>query len=160
MNAPVERPRNFAFCAILRPPRTLSRRGQILLVCFFALCASLPGLFFFALGAWPVAGFLGLDVVLLSLAFRAYRLSARAEERIELTADRLLVRRNPAYGGGREFSFNPYWARIHLKARQDGSNELSIGSHGRRLPIAAMLSPGEREDLARELQRALTALRA
>jgi uncharacterized membrane protein len=156
----VESPRNFAFRAILRPPRSLSRRGQILLLCFFALCASLPGLFFFALGAWPVAGFLGLDVALLTLAFRAYGVSARAEERIELTTDRLMIRRIPAFGRMREFSFNPYWARIRLKARTDGSNELSIGSHGRWLPIAAMLSPGEKAHLARELQDALATLRA
>ena len=145
---------------MLCPPRAWSRRGQILLLCFFAGCASLPGLFFFSLGAWPVAGFLGLDLALLALAFRAYWISSRGEERIELTIDRLLIRRIPACGRIREFSFNPYWARIHLKAREDGSNELAIGSHGRWLPIAAMLSPGEREDLARELRQALAAPRA
>lgn len=138
----------------------MSRRGQMLLLCFFALCASLPGLFFFSLGAWPVAGFLGLDVALLTLAFRAYGRAARAEERIELTMDRLVIRRIPAFGRIREFSFNPYWARIRLRARGDGSNELSVGSHGRWLPIAAMLSPGEKAHLARELQVALAALRA
>lgn len=160
MHNSVDSPRNFAFRAVLRPPRSLSRRGRIVLISFFALCASLPGLFFFALGAWPVAGFLGLDVALLYLAFRAYGLAARAEERIELTMDRLLIRRIPAAGRIREFSFNPYWTRIRLKPRADGSNELAVGSHGRWLPIAAMLSPGERARLAGELQEALMALRA
>ena len=38
------------------------------------------GLFFLSIGAWPVFGFLGLDVLLIYLAFRWNYRAARARE--------------------------------------------------------------------------------
>ncbi len=54
------------------------------------------GMVFLMLGAWPVFGFLGLDVALIYWAFRANFRAARAYEEVTVTASELKVRKvNP-----------------------------------------------------------------
>jgi len=137
----------------------MTARAQAALLALFALGAALPSTLFLSLGAWPVAGFLGLDVAGLIIAFRAYRFLAGAEERIELTRDSLRVRCIPALGRAREYSFNPYWTAVRLQADGEESNRLAIGSHGRWLTIAAMLSPRERVEIAAALRAALAEMK-
>ena len=48
------------------------------------------GLLFFLAGAWPVVGFLGLDVLLIYGAFKLSYRSARLMETIALTEEELL----------------------------------------------------------------------
>ena len=43
------------------------------------------GMMFWMLGAWPIMGFCGLDVLLVYIAFRASYRSGRAYEAIELS---------------------------------------------------------------------------
>ena len=47
------------------------------------------GMFFFLLGAWPVIGFLGLDVLLVYWAFRANYRAAAAYEEVTVTPSEL-----------------------------------------------------------------------
>ena len=44
---------------------------------------------FLLIGAWPVFGFLGLDVLLIYIAFRANFRAARAYEEVTVTATEL-----------------------------------------------------------------------
>ena len=50
-------------------------------------------MFFFLLGAWPVVGFLGLDVLLVYWAFRANYRAAAAFEEVTVTPSELRLRR-------------------------------------------------------------------
>ena len=59
------------FSAIITPHRSLSGRGFVLVMALVGGLSFIGGMFFFLLGAWPVVGFLGLDVVLVYWAFRA-----------------------------------------------------------------------------------------
>ena len=52
------------FAATLTPHRSLSRRGMRIVIAVMAIGASIPGMLFFALGAWPIVGIMGLDVAL------------------------------------------------------------------------------------------------
>ncbi len=56
------------FAARLTPHRSLSPRGVRLVAGFAAALLLLPGLVFYLLGAWPVVGFMGLDVIGLYVA--------------------------------------------------------------------------------------------
>ncbi len=57
---------------------------------------------FLLLGAWPVFGFLGLDVLLVYVAFRANFRAARAYEEVTVTSSELTVRKvNPSRPGAR-----------------------------------------------------------
>ena len=101
---PLEHP---LFVARLRPHRSLTRRNFRLLITIFAgvnLFTSLP---FIVLGAWPVAGFMGLDVAILYIAFRANFRAARAYEDISVTPLELHLAKVSARGRFAEWRFHP-----------------------------------------------------
>ena len=50
--------------AILTPHRSLSPKGFVILMSVIAGFNFIVGLFFYVIGAWPVVGFMGLDVAL------------------------------------------------------------------------------------------------
>ena len=55
----------------LYPHRSLTRRGFTILMGSIALISFLAGIGFLLIGAWPVLGFFGLDVVLIWWAYLA-----------------------------------------------------------------------------------------
>ena len=117
------------------------------------------GLLFFLLGAWPVIGFMGLDVLLIYIAFKLNFRALRLYETVDLTDDALTVTRIAPSGTAQSWSFNPYWVRLSLQQRLGRSSELSLASHGRRLVFASFLTDDEREDFASALSSALAAAR-
>jgi len=124
-------------------------------------CAFTVSTTFWALGAWPVVGFLGLDVALVYVAFRANYRSARAYETIEVTREALTVRKVAPNGNAREFRFNPYWARLEVdRAEEEGITRIRIASHGRRLDIGRFLAPVDRDSFAAAFSHALREARA
>ena len=118
------------------------------------------GLLFFMLGAWPVMGFMGLDVALVYVAFRLNFRALRLYETVDLTQDALTVTRIAPSGRSQSWSFNPYWVRLNLEPRLGRSSELSIASHGKRVVIASFLTDEEREDFASVLSSALSSARS
>jgi uncharacterized membrane protein len=118
------------------------------------------GLFFYLLGAWPVIGFMGLDVLLIYIAFRLNFRALRLYERVDLTDHALTVTRVAPSGKAQSWSFNAYWVRLSLQQRLGRSSELSLASHGRRLVFASFLTDDEREDFASALSSALIAARS
>lgn len=147
------------FSAVIVPHRSLSPNGFVLLMVLIGAIAFLAGLFFFLLGAWPVVGFLGLDVVLIWVAFRASYRAARARETVEISESEILVRRISARGATAEWRFNPYWARLLVERDEEEVRRLALASHDRELEIAGWLSPPEKADFAAALSGALAAAR-
>ncbi|OSQ31640.1 DUF2244 domain-containing protein [Thalassospira sp. MCCC 1A03138] len=139
----------------LHPPRSLGRRAARNIVIAMACVTSIIGLIFWLVGAWPVIGFLGVDVILLSLAFYFSFRAARAEERIELRHGNLRVTRISARGTRQEFDFQPYWLQVVLERGDDDQCELYLRSHGKRFEIAGFLGVEEKTDLAGKLDRLL-----
>ena len=122
--------------------------------------ASRTGLFFYLLGAWPVIGFMGLDVALIYIAFKLNFRALRLYETVDLTQEALTVTRVAPSGRAQSWSFNPYWVRLSLQPRLGRSSELSLASHGKRLVFASFLSDAEREDFASALSSALASARS
>ena len=75
------------------PHRSLSRKGFILVMSLIAAINLVVGGMFYAIGAWPVVGFLGLDVLLIWWAFRVNFADARKVERIVITEHELILDR-------------------------------------------------------------------
>lgn len=111
------------------------------------------------MGAWPVAGFFGLDVLLIYYAFRANYRSAREFETVEITSDALTITRVDQHGRSKEFEFNPYWVRVRLDEEPCGATKLAIVSHGRSFLFGLFLSDDDRRDFARALSEELHARR-
>lgn len=149
------------FSARITPNASLGRAGFAAVIGVLALVSFAAGAMFVARGAWPVLPFLGLDVLLVWIAFRAYRHKSKAYEEIRLTADELLVRRVSAGGAAQEFRFNPYWLRVTREVVKDeGLVRVALTSHGRSFVVAHYLSPPERERFAHALESALGEARA
>jgi uncharacterized membrane protein len=104
-------------------------------------------------------GFLGLDVLLIYVAFRLSYRDARRYETVRLTRDHLMIER--FVRGRRVLSedLQPYWLSVLVEEERTGENRLILRSHGRSLEIGAFLSPPERTDLAENLRTALAGLR-
>src|SRR5215510_1399716 len=81
------------FSALLTPHRSLNRTGFILVMAFLTVISFATGVAFLLMGAWPVFGFLGLDVLAIYVAFKINFRRARAREEISVTPSELRVRR-------------------------------------------------------------------
>jgi uncharacterized membrane protein len=144
------------FDAVLYPNRSLGRFGFHLLMAAIVLVSGAIGAAFVLAGAWPVTGFLGLDVLLLYLAFRWNYRQGRRLEFIRLDGTELVVRRMEPNGRRREWRFDAYWVHVTI---DDSSNQLTLSSHGRSLVVGAFLSPEERLEVGKALRAALAAHR-
>lgn len=147
------------FRAELRPHRSLSPRGFLILMSFVGIVSFIAGMSFLAIGAWPVMGFFGLDALLIYGAFKLNYRAGRRLEVVEITPDDLKLTRVHPSGRREEIALNPYWARPHLAEREDGANRLYLRSHGRHYAVGSFLTDDERRDLADALGRALADMR-
>jgi uncharacterized membrane protein len=144
------------FSAVITPYRSLGSTGFFVLMLCVSVFSFLAGMFFLMIGAWPVFGFLGLDVLLIYVAFRANFRAARAYEEVTITASELTVRKISHRGAVREWTLNPLWVQLERIVHEEfGVERLFLVSRGRRLPIAAFLGPAEKESFARALSKAL-----
>ncbi|MDZ7714358.1 MAG: DUF2244 domain-containing protein [Rhodovibrio sp.] len=100
------------FDAILTPHRSLSKRGFTLLMTGVCVVSFTAGLGFFLIGAWPVVGFMGLDVLLIYGAFKLNFRAARLYETVTLTRDDLTVRRVSPRGDSQIWRFQPAWLQV------------------------------------------------
>ena len=148
------------FAARIVPYRSLSRRNFRLLVMVFSAASFFTSLPFVILGAWPIAGFMGADVALFYLAFRANYRAAQAYEDVSVTPLELVLAKVSARGGRQEWHFNPSWTRLERREHEEfGLQRLSLVSRGRSVEVAAFLGPDEKAAFARELSRALSEAR-
>ncbi len=74
------------FSAIITPHRSLGRTGFLVMMGTVTVVSFVAGIAFTMMGAWPVFGFFGLDVLLIWWAFRANYLAARAYEEVTVTS--------------------------------------------------------------------------
>ena len=144
------------FSAIITPHRSLGSTGFLILMLAIGALSFASGVAFLLLGAWPVFGFLGLDVLLVYVAFRANYRAARAYEEVTVTATELTVRKVSHRGAVREWTLNPLWVQLdRIVHKEFGIERLFLVSRGRRLSIAAFLNPDEKASFAQALASAL-----
>src|SRR3982075_224024 len=146
------------FSALLTPHRSLSRTGFLVLMAFLSVLSFAAGLAFLLMGAWPVLGFFGLDVVVVYWAFRINFRHARATEEITVTPSELRVRRTSHRGHMVEWVLNPLWVRLDQKGDAEfGIERLYLVSRGRRVSIGSFLGADEKASFAKALLAALQA---
>jgi uncharacterized membrane protein len=144
------------FSAILTPHRSLNSAGFLAVMLTLGGASFASGIVFVLLGAWPVAGFLGLDVALVYWAFRANFRAATAYEEVTVTASELRFRKVSHRGKIIEWSLNPLWVRLDREVDDEyGMLRLYVVSRGRRFSIGGFLPPVEKESFAKALGEAL-----
>ena len=146
------------FSALLTPHRSLSRTGFLVLMAFLSVVSFAAGLAFLLMGAWPVLGFFGLDVLVIYWAFRINFRHAKATEEISITPSELRVRRVSHRGHVVEWVLNPLWVRLDQKTHAEfGIEKLYLVSRGRRVSVASFLGADEKASFAKALTAALQA---
>lgn len=148
------------FSATLTPHRSLGRIGFLMLMLLFGGASFVTGVLFLLIGAWPVFGFFGLDVLLLYWAFRLNYRHAGAYEEVTVTPSALKVRKVSHVGRVREWVLNPLWVKLDkVELEEFGIDRLFLVSRGRKLAIATFLGPDEKASFAKELGNALNEAR-
>ncbi len=142
------------FEAVLYPNHSLGSTGFALLMGGIVLVSGLIGAGFAVVGAWPVTGFLGLDVLLLYFAFRWNFRQSQQADMIRLDQNGLTVRRVLPHDQGQAWHFETAWVQVVHEDRQ-----LRLRSHGKELVIGAFLTADERQAFAQALKSALQAHR-
>jgi uncharacterized membrane protein len=144
------------FAARLTPHRSLSPRGIRIVVVVLASMALLPGLIFYALGAWPVVGFMGLDILALYWALTWSFRDGRRSEQVTLWQDLLEIRQISPTGGETRETFNPTLVRLVIDRDFDErTTGLRLKTAERELTIGAFLNPDDKGSFAKAFGTAL-----
>ena len=145
------------FAARLTPHRSLGRKGYLILMGFITLICLGAGVIFWAVGAWPVFGFLGLDVVLIWLAFKLNYRSGRTVEEISIWRDELRIQKTHPSGKIKTHTFNPFWTRFCINRHEEyGIMRMFLISKKRELDIGSFLNPSDRDSFAKAFGSALS----
>lgn len=139
----------------LHPNQSLSRSGFLVLMSLITAISFVTGLLFWSLGAWPIFGFFGLDVVLIYLAFRYNFRAARRFETIRIGDDRITITRIAPDGREKAVAFDAYWARALIE-----KGRLQLVNRGLAYEIGAFLGEEEKLEVRDLITRTLRAYRA
>lgn len=112
---------------------------------------------FVALGAWPIAGFAGLDVLLVWGAFKVNFADARKLERISITEYELVFDRESENRPPQQQRFVRRWVRVELEEDREREliGQLLLVSGRTRVSVGEFLAPEERKSLAAALKSVL-----
>jgi uncharacterized membrane protein len=144
------------FSAILTPHRSLSAVGFLILMALIGSISFAAGVTFLLLGAWPVFGFFGLDVLLVYVAFRLNYRAARAREEVSVSRTALDIKKIAPSGRTMQHHFNPFWARFSVARHEEiGITKMLVEGQGRSVSIGGFLNPDDRESFAAAFSRAL-----
>ncbi len=144
------------FAATLTPHRSLTRNGLRWVIALTAIAASIPAMIFFSLGAWPIVGFMGLDLLAIWWALSASMRDGRQIEKVTLWPDELELKRIAANGREELLRFNPFFVKLVIDRDY---NERTIALHLRTREadtvIGAFLNPDDKASFARAFGTAL-----
>ncbi len=150
------------FAARLTPHRSLNRTGFIALMIFLSAVSFAAGTAFMLMGAWPVFGFFGLDVLVIYWAFKVNFRHAYAYEEVSVSYAELRVRRVNHRGHSIEWFFNPVWVRIDREshsALETGLDRIYLVARGRRISLGHHLGADEKESFCNALAASLAEAR-
>lgn len=143
------------FDAVLYPHRSLPNAGFLAVMIVVIGVNFFTGLYFYAIGAWPVIGFCGLDVLLVWLAFKLSYRQGRLRERVRITDDDMWVARVLPSGHETRWRLQPAWTRVSIDRPARHESQVRVTSKGKTLILGAFLAPEERERFADALAAAL-----
>lgn len=144
------------FEALLTPYRSLGPKGFAVTMALFGAVCFGAGLGFAAQGAWPVFGFLGLDVLLLFFAFKLSYQAGKAREEISVSRTDLSIRKISPRGRVREAHHVPSWTKFRVARMEEiGITRMDVASRGRVTEVGAFLNLDDRESFAKAFNEAL-----
>ena len=136
----------------LEPSKSLRPKGANLVLITLGGCGFVISLSFMVFGAWPVFGFMALDVLLIYIAFQAqYRRSDRGEE-ITISNDKIEIKYFKGGSCVKTILLNKYWAKLEHFNSFNRQSKLMFSSHGKFSEIGGFLNSKEKQKLAADLE--------
>lgn len=145
---------------IIRPNRSIGKKGIITFFSAVILVSAVIALRFWLLGAWIVMPLVVLEISLLGVAFYLVQKASRDVETIDLSNNLLRVTRK-VRSAVDEWQFQPYWVQVILRTDQISwyPTHLCLRSHGKMIEIGTCLTDEEREELSESLKQELQILK-
>jgi uncharacterized membrane protein len=147
------------FEAMIVPHRSLPPRGLRALLVLLAGLSCCTMTILWVLGAWPVIGFSGVEMVVVIALIRMHARSTRAGELLLLTHRALRIVRTDARGRQQESVLEPAWLQVLLQERRGRVPALLLVARDTREEIGASLGEPQKRELAQSLAAALRGLR-
>ena len=143
----------------LWPHRSLSQRGFAILLLCLGTIAIAVGLGFYLIGAWPVIGFMGLELLVLYIAFRMSYRNGKASEQLLIHAKGLDVVAIAPSGKQTRQSYESLWLKAELLPQKGKRKILALRHHHNQHEIGAFLPPAEKKDIKNLINERLAAAR-
>ena len=143
----------------LWPYRSLSRRGYLYLMMGFIGLIFILSLLFYSLGAWPVIGFLGVEIGLVWLVFRKNYNAGRNFEKISITPEATSIEKVSWRGDKHHFNITSPWIKASCIKGDGRSDKLILRYHSEYLEIGSFLPPKEKSSLADILNESFERMR-
>ena len=144
----------------IKPQRSLTHRGFCYLICGLGALGLIISTAFLLMGAWPVLGFMIIDVLLVYLVFQLSFQAADNSEKIEVFLDKI----NIWYFKGNDcvdcIQLNPYWTKAQYKVQTNGRSFLRLISHGSKIEIGKFLNSRDKKELAQQLDKCFVSLKS
>lgn len=156
----IEQKPDLLFDATLYPHRSLKPRQVRRLVWALVAICGIASLRFIVVGAWPVVGFLAVDIAAIWLAFHLSFRSGQLYETLQLGEKDLILTRVHPSRRVESWRFDPYWVQLGLKTIDEDRNQLSLTSHGKTVVFGTFLTPTDRRKLKAALTPELARLKA
>ena len=137
------------------PNQSLTPKSLLLLMFLITIPASFIGVTFFILGAWPVLGFMGLEVLLIYIAFKVLFYKNKFYEHIILDREKLSIFFKKQNNTITKIELEPTWLQVQIENIYENEDILTISSHGKKIILANFLIPEERVKLAKKIRYGL-----
>lgn len=147
------------------PYRSLTQRGFALVMVALGTLAFCIGLGFFLMGAWPVIGFLGLELLVVWFAFKMNYRAAKRRQHLTATSRQLTIENVSPAGDCQTTEVPTAWAQVELTPRDEPEmrsrqrQKIVVRSHGQATEIGGFLHPAEMPKLAFEVKRMISQAR-
>lgn len=145
----------FYMDAEIRPNRSLSERGFIVLIAVVTAANVASAAVFVAMGAMFVPIFLGIDLLAVFVAFLVSFQAAKRVERVQVTSRDVRVTQETPRTSQLVWQSPTAFTRVRVEQEEGRTVGLKLALSGRELAVATALSPRERAEFAKALERAI-----
>ena len=139
------------------PHRSLSKRGFAIVLIALGSLAFAIGVGFFLAGAWPVFGFLGVEFLVVYVAFKMNYRAAQKRQSITVTDKTLRIDTTHPSGKHETASLPTPWVKVTVSPGEAPDitsryqQKITVSSHGQSVIVADFVHPAETPQLARHI---------
>ena len=130
--------------AYLSPSVAIKLSAVRWILSLFGCVCVLMGVTFALIGAQPVLGFMGIEIVLLFAVYQFCVRNSRIVEQIILSGHSLLFRRIDRYGNISITNLEPLWLRVEIGTAKGVFRHIILASKGRTYNVGVFLTPEEK----------------